>query len=365
MSYRSGMPLMLHTADLHVGDSRNLPGYLERQEKMLYTITELCVDREVDLCVMVGDIFDAKHLKPREKDMFLRWLIEHDRAGKKHKFDTVIENGNHDEVEEGYTHLRQHKIMQDFGMLKSTHIVEADPKLLGPFKGSIWVAALPARKYKGDEINFAVSALYKKLEAKLESNQTNIPGTEEKVHFVAMVHEAILGAENELGTFRVKKGPKLDPDLPVTYWALGDIHKPFQQILPNAWYPGSPIQHDFGDEDTERGVLVVDLEDPVDPEPVLVSGVKPLITLSQVPAEWPDAIVRFEGSPEEIADTAFPENVVGFKPVLEEDTMSSASVTFEGSDLLDDLPDVLTDQSVPADLQQDVVDEIQAALGVL
>ncbi len=45
--------------------------------------------------------------------------------------------------------------------------------------------------------------------------------------------------------------------------------------------------------------------------------------------------------------------------------MSSASVTFEGSDLLDDLPDVLTDQSVPADLQQDVVDEIQAALGVL
>jgi exonuclease SbcD len=367
MSYRSGMPLILHTADLHIGDSRNLPGYLERQEKMLAQITELAIDREVDLVVLSGDIFDAKYMKPREKDMFLRWLLDHDKAGRKHDFETVIENGNHDMIEEGYTHLRQHKIMADYGMLKSISIVEAEPRLLGPFKGTIWVAALPAGQYKGEEINFAIASLRKRLDSKLESTkQTSMPGTEQPVYFVAMVHEAILGATNELGTWMVKKGPTLDPELDVTYWALGDIHKPFQRVMDNAWYPGSPIQHDFGDTSVDRGVFIVDLENPTEPEPVLVKGITPLITLSAVPNEWPtDAIIRFEGSPDEIADTTFPDNVVGFNPVVEAVDGAIEVVELEGHDLLSDLPEVLIDQEVPADYHEDVLNEIKETMAAL
>lgn len=366
MTYRSGMPLLFHTADVHIGDSRNLPGYLDRQEKMLYEFTRICIEREIDVAVYVGDIFDAKYMKPREKDMFLKWFIENDRAAAKNDFDVVIQNGNHDEIEAGYTHLHSHKILQDYGMLKRTKIVEAEPKMLGPFKGTIWVASLPAQKYKKDEINVVVGAMRKKLDAKLEKagKQTAIPGTEQSIHFVAMVHESIYGAENELGTWKVERGPKLDPDLPVVYWALGDIHKPFQQVMANAWYPGSPIQHEFGDVATERGVLIVDLDNPTEPEPVHLRGIVPLITLSAIPKKWPkDAIVRFEGTPQEISDTVFPDNVVGFKPVV--DDVVASVIDTEGHDLLDELPEVLASQNVPSEFHDEIFDVVKDTMGAL
>lgn len=360
MTYNSGMPLMLHTADLHIGDSRNLPKYLDRQRKMLYEITSLCVEREVDVAVYSGDLFDAKYMLPREKDMFLEWLIENDRAAKKHNFDVVMMNGNHDEIEEGYTHLRSHKIMADYGMLDHTVIVEDQPRVVGPFKDNIYVVVVPAKNYRGEELNFTVEALYKKWHVDCEKRDLH----PDALYIVAMVHEAIYGAVNETGDYKCKRGPKLDPDLPITYWALGDIHKPWQQIMPNAWYPGSPIQHEFGDLSPERGVLIVDLESPTEPEQVKLEGIIPLITVSHVPDEWPtDAIVRYEGTAEEIVDTIFPDNVVGFKPVID-DTIR-AVVDTGGSDFLSDLSEVMVDQSVPEEHQDAVLAEIESAIAVL
>jgi len=96
---------LLHTADLHVGDSRNLPGYLERQRTMLEWLTRMAIEHKVDAFLIAGDIFDAKHVLPRERDMFQEWLLDNDKAGRDHDFMTVMTNGNHDEIETGYTHL--------------------------------------------------------------------------------------------------------------------------------------------------------------------------------------------------------------------------------------------------------------------
>lgn len=293
--------------------------------------------------------------------MFLKWLIENDRSAARHDYHVVFENGNHDEIDAGYTHLRAHKILADYGLLKRTDIVEHDPRLLGPFKGTIWVAAIPSAKYQGDEINFAVGALRKKLDAKLEAKQQSLPGVEPPpVYFVAMVHEAIAGVSTE-GGYQLKRGPTLDPGLPVTYWALGDIHMPFQRVLANAYYAGSPIQHDFGDLDSKRGVLIVDLTRPCEPNPFIFEGITPLITVSEVPKEWPeDAIVRFEGTAEEMVDVTFPDNVVGFKPVVSETIR--AVVETGDDDMLDGLSEALVDQQVPEDLQPEVVEAIRSAI---
>jgi DNA repair exonuclease SbcCD nuclease subunit len=361
MAFNSGSPTLMHAADLHVGDSRNLPGYLDRQEKMLYQLTDICVRRKVDVAAFAGDLFDAKHMLDREKDMFLRWLVEHDRVAEKNGFYSVFMNGNHDEIEEGYTHLHKHKILMDYGLVHRTKVIESDPDIAGPFAGRIYVAAVPAKHYVGDEINTVVAALRKSLDTKLE-----VKGVDPKsIYFVVMVHDSIVGAVNEARNWVCKKGPRLDPTLDVTYWALGDIHKPFQKVMPNAWYSGSPIQHEFGDKETERGVLVVDLDRPTEPEPVFVVGVTPLVTVSAVPEEWPaDAIIRFEGTTQEISDTVFPTNVVGFKPVLDEDAVR-AVVDTDGHDMLDGLPALLIEQSVPEDMQADVVAEIESALAAL
>jgi DNA repair protein SbcD/Mre11 len=342
---------ILHAADLHVGDSRNLPGYLDRQRKMLYGITDIAIREAVQAVVLAGDIHDAKYMLPREKDMLWEWTLHLDFTAQEHDFDVVIENGNHDEIEEDYTHLRSLRIAQDYRMLRRTIVVEAKPELVGPLHEKLWIAVIPAKSYQGDEINEHVRAMLASLDKRSDPDDRYV---------VAMVHEAIIGAVNEAGTQKFKRGPKLDPELPVTYWALGDIHKPFQMMLPNAWYSGSPIQHDFGDISPERGVLIVDLDEPTAPKPVLLEGIHPLVTIQagdEVPA---DAIVRFEGDAQEIAETVFPENVVSFKPSV--DGAIKSVVDTAGLGLLDDLDSVLADQKVPEDLQQEVVDEVRSAL---
>lgn len=341
---------ILHAADLHVGDSRNLPGYLDRQRKMLYQITDVAVREAVQAVVLSGDIHDAKYMLPREKDMLWEWVLHLDFTAQEHDFFVVVENGNHDEIEEDYTHLRSLRVAQDFQVLRRTTVVEAKPELVGPFHESLWIAVVPAKQYQGDEINDIVRPMIASLDKRVEGDR----------YLVAMVHEAIIGAANEAGTHKFKKGPRLDPDIAVTYWALGDIHKPFQMMMPNAWYSGSPIQHDFGDISPERGVLIVDLDEPDRPKPVVLEGIAPLVTIQagdEIPA---DAIVRFEGDAKEIAETVFPENVVSFKPAID-DTIKSV-VDTAGSGILDGLDEVLVDQHVPEDLQQEVVDEIRSAL---
>ena len=355
---------LLHTADLHVGDSRNLPNYLERQRAMLYWLTEQAKQHEVDAVLIAGDIFDTKHVLPRERDMFMEWLLDHDRAAFKSEFVTIMIGGNHDEIEAGYTHLHGLKRLMQRNVLQRTVVVDVHAQCLpvqslrDPDAERMWVACMPAANYRGDELSTAVRAFRSSLDLKAEKSG-------EPIHyFVVMAHEAIVGATNEMGNYRAR-GPRLDTKLDVTYWALGDIHKPYQAMAPNAWYPGSPIQHEFGDVSTERGCLLVDLDDPTNPRRLQVEGVVPLITLYDKPDEWPtDAIVRFEGTAEEIADTHFPDNVVAFKPLVEVENLSREAIAIDlaGYAILEGLDDVLLEQAVPPERWEAVGDMLRNAL---
>lgn len=348
---------LLHTADLHVGDSRNLPYYLERQRRMLEWLTRQAVEHRVDAFLIAGDIFDAKHVLPRERDMFVDWLLDNDKVGRDNGYVTVMINGNHDEIESGYTHLFGPRRLMERGVLTRTLIVELHARCIEPVPG-LYVACMPAAGYKGNELSTAVRAFRKSLDLKAE--KTGEPPR----YFVVMAHEAIVGAYNESGTYRAR-GPGLDPDVDVTYWALGDIHKPYQQMAANAWYSGSPIQHEFGDVSTERGALLVDLDDPCNPTALQIEGVVPLLTLYDRPEHWPtDAIVRYEGTAEEIADTHFPDNVVAFKPLVEVENRARETVAIDlaGYAILEGLAEVLTEQSVPQERWQDVGDTLRQAL---
>jgi DNA repair exonuclease SbcCD nuclease subunit len=325
---------------------------------MLAWLTEQAITHKVDAFLIAGDIFDGKHVLPRERDMFMEWLLDNDKAGRDNGSMTAMINGNHDEIEHGYTHLHGLKRLMERGVLSRTIVVELRACCLEIVKG-LWVAFLPASNYRGDELSVAVQAFRKALDIKLERYPD-----QPKPYFVVMAHEAITGAYNEDGTYKAK-GPRLDSSLDVTYWALGDIHKPYQQMAPNAWYPGSPIQHEFGDSSCERGALLVDLDNPTEPKPLRVEGVTPLVTLYDKPEVWPqDAIVRFEGTAEEIADTQFPENVVAFKPLVEIETAARETVAIDlaGYAILEGLKDVLIEQGVPQERWQEIGETLRRAL---
>jgi DNA repair exonuclease SbcCD nuclease subunit len=330
---------------------------------MLEWLTRQAVEHEVDAMLIAGDIFDAKHVLPRERDCFMEWLFDHDREAVKSQFLTIMIGGNHDEVESGYTHLHGLRRLMQRGILQRTIIVDVHAQCL-PVQSirnpaeTAWVACLPAAGYKGDELSTVVRAFRKSLDVKAEKSRAP------PRYFVVMAHEAIAGAVTETGSYRAR-GPTIDTSLDVTYWALGDIHKPYQQMAPNAWYSGSPIQHEFGDVSPERGALLVDLDDPCNPTCLQIDGVTPLVTLYDRPDSWPtDAIVRFEGTAEEIADTHFPGNVVAFKPLVEIENRARETVAIDlaGYAILEGLKDVLAEQAVPQERWQDVGETLRQAL---
>lgn len=335
----------IHTADLHIGKSRKLPGYLDRQDRMLSEIYRAAADYSDGLVVIAGDVYDRLDLLPREKDLFVQHLCKADKAG----ITTVMVSGNHDMIEEdhgGYTHLRGIRMIAEERRLRHTHVFETDPASFVLERFGLTVIAVPSYYRKTKEVNRIVKAELKAA----QMTRTLQP----KV--LAVVHETILGARNDFGKkIGIDVGSadhcvELDASLPVTYWALGDVHKP-QRIkgCRNAWYCGTPIQHDFGDAG-DRGVLIVDLDDPENPELLELEGVKKLVSF-EVTAETKKediptgAYVRLDGDREFVKPLQGAVDVVGTKltPVKEAEIIDDVKI----SDVLAGLPEVLAEMGVP------------------
>lgn len=297
----------VHCADLHIGKSKTFPDYLGRQGLMLDAIFSIAKSHSDGLVLIAGDIYDCPILTPREKNLFLEKLAKADQDG----LTTVIINGNHDIIDqkdgEGYTHLRTVKDLVESHRLQNTFCIESDPQGFLLPKFGLGIVALPALYRKSREVN-KITGTYTRALRKAHGDQLPI---------LAVVHEAVVGATNDSG-HPFEGGVKLDSTIPVTAWCLGDIHKR-QSIpgVPDAWYPGCPIQHDFGDV-AERGVLVATTTNPCEPEfHSLWSTVPPLRTLELEPGQdarsivWSqDSIWRVIGTREQLAGVHLPPNVV-------------------------------------------------------
>ena len=306
----------VHVADLHIGRSRRLPGYLERQDAMLAGIFKAAADRSDGLVLIAGDIYDRLDISPRERDLFLRHLSQADRAG----ITTVLINGNHDMIDEddgGYTHLRMIKLLVQEKRLQNTIVIETDPTSFWLDKFDIGIIAVPAYYRKTKEVNKIVGHHLKLMEPARKNRPV-----------LAMVHETVYGSSNDFGkkfgidVIDEDHTVKLDGTLPVTAFVLGDIHK-CQQIkgVPHAWYSGAPIQHDFGDA-PRRGLLLADTDNPTEPELVELDVTK-LVTVAVTEETTNEtlnipqnAIVRVEGSREKLSELSLPDNVVTTKPTL-------------------------------------------------
>ena len=340
----------LHCADLHIGRSRDFPKYLERQAAMLDGIFDVAQKQTDGLVVIAGDIYDAPVLRPREKDLFIDKLSHADKDG----ITTVIINGNHDIIDQmdgGYTHLRTIKDLIASKRLKNTIFIEFNPEALYLEKFKLGFIGVPALYRKSQEVNDTVYAFTQSL----REQYGNIP-------VVACVHEAIAGAMDETG-FSFPKGLRLDGTIPVTYWALGDIHG-CQKIpgVPNAWYSGCPIQHDFKDSG-RRGVLVVDTDVPHEPTFVpLYHKVQKLVTVvfgkdqDNSEVEIPlDSIVRVEATKKQLSEIYLPPNVVRTKVV--NNIEQPAPIKPVGlDDLFDGLVEILADMGTDQEGQEFCLD---------
>ena len=331
------MTKFLHTADLHIGKSRTFPDYLERQISMLDKIFETAESNGTKTVLMAGDIFESKNIKWNEQRAFMERLFHYDANG----FRTIICNGNHDELATGVSHMWLPQMINDFGGLSNTIIVDGETRLVKLPDMHVGVIPVVHNNLSTADLSSEVKKLYDRAD--------------ESLPFVMMLHATISGCSTDSG-ISLSGGPRIPRDCDfVSYWALGDIHK-CQQMADRAWYSGAPMQHDFGDL-RPKGILIVEADKDADPKVELIEleGIKPLITITELPEKWPEnCYIRYMGPMESIIE--LPANVVKTQAAkIEEKQESESEELVFGDSLTEGLVDFLHSKGIEEELQQEAV----------
>jgi exonuclease SbcD len=257
----------LHTADWHVGKPLRGRSRLDEYAKALEQVAGIAVEGKVDVVLVAGDVFDSPAPPPEAEKIvydFLSRLLPHRIA-------CVVIAGNHDHP----------KRLGALASLLEGLRIYVRPEVRPPREGG--VVRVPSRDGT-EEAAIAVLPFvperrvvdacavmdaehkwfetYKqRIEEILAALARDLPAGSVKI---ALAHLLVEGARVGTGERELHLGQiyGVDPQqLPsnVQYIALGHLHRPQEILAPaKTRYPGSLIELDFGEEDQEKSVVVLD-----------------------------------------------------------------------------------------------------------
>lgn len=272
-------------SDIHIGAgsrwfsdiTSEFPKYLQRHKKCLDEITMRSLEQQVDSIILAGDLLDRSKPTAQEYKLLAEWLYELAEVAP-----TYITSGNHEDLSRDLTALHPVAAMM---VHKNLHWRLGCETIEEPWGRTLWCP---------HQFTF-------QLQAKLDEDPT--------IEYV-VAHYAHKGSVFENGYAGVK-GWDIKYPSHLKQVFLGDIHaRQKLQSAPMAWYPGSPLQLNFG-EGGSKGFDVYDTESGKRNQ-VLLSAAAPLLTLDvtdKMPTFMPGAIYRVRVS-RKFIDHDFPENVV-------------------------------------------------------
>ena len=311
------MPKFVHTADWHVGKSRFIPDYLQRQINGIKFAYDTAIKNNCDFVLCSGDLVERVVLKPEEKDALLDLLAYYDKEGIK----TYIITGNHDRISPEYTNLHFIQILTK-NHFKNIVVAVNDPLTI-ELDNDWFLGLVPYANYDQESFNVTVQMMIKRMKRK----------------GIISFHAMLLDSMTDLG-HKFTSGFTLPDFDEIKYWALGDIHR-FQKMRENAFYSGPPIQHDFG-EHLPKGVVLVDLQEKLDLKLIEIDGVKPLLTVEENENIPDNAWVRVRGSVKTL-ESAMPRNVLKTQVI----TPTSKKVDIHKvEDPISGLEDILKNQGI-------------------
>lgn len=259
---------IVHTADWHVGATRNLPGYLDRQAKALDELVEKSRELDPDVVCITGDLFDCHSPTEEERCLVVKAIT--DLLVKLPNATIIVVGGNHDWNRQNSSMLESLDISYRIAGTRFKIVYEA-PKLL-EVNGAYFMCIPCQQDLTADRVREIVDRHYE-----------DVPPAAE---FIVCMHECFK-SYNDMGK---PVGKETLPDMNcVKYWLLGDIHK-HQFIMDNAWYCGSLLQTDFG-ESPVKGFVYVDKKGP---RFVEVESPRKLVTVEQGDEIPEDAFVRYK-----------------------------------------------------------------------
>jgi DNA repair protein SbcD/Mre11 len=282
---------ILHTSDWHVGKVLKGRDRHDEHVAVLGSIVRTARDEDVDVVLVAGDLFETSAPNPQAQGLVMRTLMALREDGRL----VVAIAGNHDN--QGLIDAVYRPVLGELGLhvLGTPKRPDAGGTLTLRTRGGedLRVAALPFLSHRY-AVRAAEVLLHETAEHTLDYARRvgqlvallTSDFTPDTVN-VVMTHVTLLGGRR--GGGEREAASTLDYELPASmfpatahYAALGHLHR--QQEISAAcpaFYSGSPLAIDFGEEANEAVALVVTAEPGIraDVRPVPVTGGRALRTL--------------------------------------------------------------------------------------
>lgn len=282
---------ILHTSDWHVGKVLKGRDRHDEHVAVLGSIVRTARDEDVDTVLVAGDLFETSAPNPQAQGLVMRTLMALREDGRL----VVAIAGNHDN--QGLIDAVYRPVLGELGLhvLGTPKRPDAGGTLTLRTRGGedLRVAALPFLSHRY-AVRAAEVLLHETAEHTLDYARRvgqlvallTSDFTADTVN-VVMTHVTLLGGRR--GGGEREAASTLDYELPASmfpatahYAALGHLHRQ-QEIAAAcpAFYSGSPLAIDFGEEANEAVALVVTAEPGIraDVRPVPVTGGRALRTL--------------------------------------------------------------------------------------
>lgn len=262
---------IVHTADWHVGRTIRGRSRAAEHQAVLTEIARVVDAEAADLVIVAGDLFDSAAPTAESEQIVYRALLDLAATGAT----VLVLCGNHDSdrrlrAVEPLLELGRVITRSGFAPPSEGGVVEVGARRGGE---RALVACVPflSRRHvvRADDLMHSGGAEQQLLYA--ERMQRLIRAlcggfTDGSVIHLMAAHAMVTGAVT-VGSERAGQSvfeysvPAASFPAGLQYVALGHLHRSQQVPGPvPAWYPGSPLQLDFGETADTKGVLVVDVE---------------------------------------------------------------------------------------------------------
>jgi exonuclease SbcD len=250
----------LHTADLHLGRQFNGLSLDEDQEAILDQIFDSVLEREADVLIIAGDIFDRAAPPSSAIRLFNRFVT---RIGKETNAAVVAIAGNHDSGDR----IGAMAVLTDEtrALVRGVIAPEEPVLIVSDEHGLVAFTALPfsyeyaARECFGDE---EIATPEHVLAAQMAAARRAVP---KGARWVVVAHAFVSGAQaSEVERPLARVGGIETVPVEVFdgahYVALGHLHRPQHVGAQRIRYSGSPLAFGFDEADHSKTMSLVDID---------------------------------------------------------------------------------------------------------
>lgn len=261
---------ILHTADWHVGRSIRGQSRLDEHRDVLQELVAICRQKECDLVIISGDLFEHSVPSPEAEELVYATLLDFSEGGRP----VLLIPGNHDNPRRLQAVA---PLLERAGsILAVTHLCKpeeggclaVETRTGEPARVAMW-PFLPKRQLIRSAEMMEQGADFTQTYRQAYSQLVNLFND----HFpsdcvnLAVAHVMVdraerVGGERDVHSIFDYSIPASLFNLPrLQYVALGHVHKcqPVPAGCPG-WYSGSTLQLEFGDPEPAKHCLIVDVE---------------------------------------------------------------------------------------------------------